>query len=257
MAIAVQFSTRPLYLQVRDALADRIVRGEWQAGAMLPNEVELSRQLQVSQGTVRKALGELEMDQLVTRRQGRGTFVNDLTQTETLRRFGHLRGPDNRPAACEVSHHHMRAEAASEVERARLGLDLPCRVLRIRRIRSAGRRPFLLEDIVMPAARFPGLERQSDPPVKLSALAQQFGLLLGGAEEKITIAKADHDAADALAVPPGAALLRLDRLVHLIDGRPIQWRVAHCHLMDRHYFVQTGDSGRKRKHEAASLARMP
>jgi GntR family transcriptional regulator len=248
MATTVQFSTRPLYLQVRDALADRIARREWQPGAILPNEVELSRQLQVSQGTVRKALSELEIEHLVTRRQGRGTFVNDLTRNDAARRFSHLRGPDNRPVASFVGHYHVRVEPADDKERARLKLEAGGRVLRIRRIRSIQQKPFMLEDIVMPAARFPGLERQADPPPMISALAQQFGLLLGGAEERISITHADHDVADALSVAPGTPLLHLDRLIHLTDGPPIQWRLAHCHLKDQHYFVEMGTNSRKRKY---------
>jgi GntR family transcriptional regulator len=248
MVTAAQFSTRPLYLQVRDALADRIARREWQPGAILPNEVELSRQLQVSQGTVRKALSELEIEHLVTRRQGRGTFVNDLARTDAARRFSHLRGSDDRPIPSSIGHYHVRIEPANDQERARLKLEAASKVLRIRRIRSVQQKPFMLEDIVMPAARFPGLERQANPPQMISALAQQFGLFLGAAEERISIALADHDAADALSVAPGTPLMHLDRLIHLMDGPPIQWRVGHCHLKNQHYFVEMGTNGRKRKY---------
>ena len=247
MATAVQFSTRPLYLQVRDALADRIARREWQPGATLPNEVELSRQLQVSQGTVRKALSELEVEHLVTRRQGRGTFVNDLTRTEMARRFSNLRGPDNRRITTSVSHHQLRVEPASEQERARLKLEAQGKVIRMRRIRSLQQKPFMLEDIAMPASRFPGLERQTHPPQMISALAQQYGLLLGAAQEKISIVRANHDVADALSVAADTPLMHLDRVIHLIDGPPIQWRVAHCSLKDQHYLVEMGGNGRKRK----------
>ena len=53
------FSTRPLYLQVRDLLVARIVAGEWRPGGTLPNEVDLARELSVSPGTVRRALEEM------------------------------------------------------------------------------------------------------------------------------------------------------------------------------------------------------
>jgi GntR family transcriptional regulator len=243
-----QFSTRPLYLQVRDALADRIARREWQPGTTIPNEVELSRQLEVSQGTVRKALSELEFEHLVTRRQGRGTFVNDLTATEAARRFSNLRGADNQRVTSSISHSQAKLESANEQERGHLKLQPQEQVIRVRRIRSVDRRPFMLEDIAMPASRFPGLERQPHVPQMISALAQQFGLLLGGAEEKISIAQANHDVADALSVAPDTPLMHLDRIIYMMDGPPIQWRIAHCHLQDQHYFVEMGVNGRKRKH---------
>ena len=49
-------SSRSLYLQVRDALAERIAKGAWRPGALIPNEGELAREFGVSPGTMRKAL---------------------------------------------------------------------------------------------------------------------------------------------------------------------------------------------------------
>jgi GntR family transcriptional regulator len=51
-----QFATRPLYLQLRDTLVERVAKGEWKPGAAIPNEVHLAREFDVSPGTVRKAL---------------------------------------------------------------------------------------------------------------------------------------------------------------------------------------------------------
>ena len=73
----IQLSTRPIYLQLRDALAERIASGEWKPGSAIPNEGDLAREFGVSAGTMRKALSLLEDEHLITRRQGRGTYVND------------------------------------------------------------------------------------------------------------------------------------------------------------------------------------
>ena len=66
---------RPLYRQARDVLVGRINDGIWQAGQVLPSEMEIAADLGVSQGTARKALDEMESENLVVRHQGRGTFV--------------------------------------------------------------------------------------------------------------------------------------------------------------------------------------
>ena len=81
--LETRLAARPLYLQVRDVLVQRIVVGHWRPGATLPNETQLAQQLGISIGTVRKALDLMEMERIVTRRQGRGTFVNDFTSSET------------------------------------------------------------------------------------------------------------------------------------------------------------------------------
>jgi Bacterial regulatory proteins, gntR family len=63
---------RPLYLQVRDVIIERIGKGEWKPGSALPNEGDLARQFGLSTGTLRKALDHLEAERVLTRRQGCG-----------------------------------------------------------------------------------------------------------------------------------------------------------------------------------------
>ena len=65
----------PLYRQVRERLTARLIDGDWQAGEVIPSEIQLARELGVSQGTVRKALDEMVRDNILRRKQGRGTFV--------------------------------------------------------------------------------------------------------------------------------------------------------------------------------------
>ena len=89
-----RFSTRPLYLQLRDALAERIAHGEWRPGTAIPNESDLAREFGVSSGTMRKALDLMEGEHLLTRRQGRGTFVNDQSSDEMAMRFNNVRSKD-------------------------------------------------------------------------------------------------------------------------------------------------------------------
>ena len=65
----------PLYVEVRDTVLGRISTGAWKPGEMLPSESAIGQELGVSQGTVRKALDDLAAQNLVVRRQGKGTFV--------------------------------------------------------------------------------------------------------------------------------------------------------------------------------------
>ena len=63
--------------------------GEWKPGEIIPSEVELAARYKVSQGTVRKAIDELAADNLLVRRQGKGTFV--ATHNEDRVQFRFLR----------------------------------------------------------------------------------------------------------------------------------------------------------------------
>ncbi len=65
----------PLYQQIKALITQSLQSGEWKPGELIPSEVELANRFKVSQGTVRKAIDELAAENLVMRRQGKGTFV--------------------------------------------------------------------------------------------------------------------------------------------------------------------------------------
>jgi len=102
MLPTTRFSTRPLYLQLRDALAERIAHGEWKPGTAIPNESDLAREFGVSSGTMRKALDMMEAEHLLTRRQGRGTFVNDQSSDEMAMRFNNVRNREGQRVSGRV-----------------------------------------------------------------------------------------------------------------------------------------------------------
>lgn len=67
----------PLYLQIKNEFKDKILKGHYKPGDKLPSEQELSEMLNVSTGTLRKALAELEMEGFIYRKQRLGTFVTE------------------------------------------------------------------------------------------------------------------------------------------------------------------------------------
>ncbi|MEN9866720.1 MAG: hypothetical protein RL748_2310, partial [Pseudomonadota bacterium] len=84
----------PLYRQIKGLITQSLQSGEWKPGDLIPSEMELAARYKVSQGTVRKAIDELAAENLVLRRQGKGTFV--ATHHEARAQFRFLRlMPDN------------------------------------------------------------------------------------------------------------------------------------------------------------------
>lgn len=61
--------------EVAQQLTELIYRGFLKPGERLPSERELARQLQVSRPTVREAINQLTVMNLVEQRHGQGTFV--------------------------------------------------------------------------------------------------------------------------------------------------------------------------------------
>jgi GntR family transcriptional regulator len=230
------FSTRPLYLQLRDALAERVAAGEWKPGTAIPNESDLAREFGVSAGTMRKALDLLEDEHLVTRRQGRGTFVNDQSSDELAVRFCNVRKADGRKIVSQFKDVTVAEESADEMERARLQLSANDRVFRVRRIRIDQDRPFMVETLSLPTSMFPDLKATDMPHV--AELAQRHHILLGKAEERVSVEAAGSDVAEALKMPAGTPVVVLDRVVFALDRRPVEWRVGRCNLAGGHYLAE-------------------
>ena len=238
MTAVGRFSTRPLYLQVKDTLIQRILAGAWKPGAAIPNEIDLSRELGISVGTVRKALDEMESERLISRRQGRGTFVIDQSSDECAIRFSNIRDADGVRISGSVESCEIVSATANEAEARMLNLRYGDPVFRLHRLRTHDGQSYMIEDSSIPQARFPGLAQESEIFASIVVLAHRYGLLLARVEEKIGVAVADAPAAAALKVAEGTPLLKLDCVVYAIDGRPIEWRVARCHLRDLHYMTE-------------------
>lgn len=239
MISASRFSNRPLYLQLRDALAERIASGEWKPTAAIPNESDLAREFGVSAGTMRKALDMMEAERLLTRRQGRGTFVNDQSSDELAARFSNIRGPDGKRVCGLVKSAEVTEGLASEVECARLRLRPEEPVYRIHRVRHHKGQIFLVEDVTLPATLFPDLEHKKAAVMdRVIVLAQEYGILLGKADERVSLSGAPATVAQKLGVAAGSPVLVLDRIVLALDGLPIEWRMGWCHLADRYYMAE-------------------
>ena len=134
---------KPLYRHVHDQLVARLAEGVWQPGQLIPSEFQIADELGVSQGTVRKALDLMTAERLLTRQQGRGTFVAEVNDAHILFHFFNL-APDSGAAAFPTAKILSVGEGtATTTERERLALTPLARVIRIKE--SRGTRFAILE----------------------------------------------------------------------------------------------------------------
>jgi GntR family transcriptional regulator len=228
---------RPLYQQVRDALAERIAAGQWKPDAVLPNEGDLAREFSVSPGTMRKALELLEAERLLARHQGRGTFVKNPGSEDQMGRYCNLRDPRGKALRGDIRTVELAEAMADKLEGARLQLGSDDQLYRIRRTRTYEGRTFMVEDVSLPAALFPGLAERAVCPLAPLELAHAYGILLGKGEERVSIVAASALASEVLSIPEGSPVLFLDRVVMTRDGRPVEWRRGECVLTSTMRYV--------------------
>jgi GntR family transcriptional regulator len=229
----------PLYRQIRGLLVESLRRGEWMPGAAIPSETELAVRFQVSQGTVRKAIDELAAENLLVRRQGKGTFVATHHEPKAQYRFLRL-APDLGDAVAASSRflECRRARASAEVA-SRLGLHAGAALIHVRRVLMFGEQPRVLDDIWLPAGPFRSLTADLLGQYKghlYGLFESEFGVRMIRAEEQLRAVAASPDEAEALQLAPGSPLLRVDRVSYTYGDRPIEFRRGHCVTVDFHYW---------------------
>jgi GntR family transcriptional regulator len=229
----------PLYRQIKGLITRSLQGGEWKPGELIPSETELASRFGVSQGTVRKAIDELAAENLVVRRQGRGTFVATHQEARAQFRFLRLR-PDQAGEAGVMDSRILecrRLRAPGDVARA-LQLRAGEAVVQIRRLLSFQGQPTVLDEIWLPGAQFRGLtfERLSAYTGPLYALFEaEFGTRMIRATERVKAVAADEAAAKALAVAAGEPLLLVERVTYTYEDRPVEMRRG-LYVTHRHHY---------------------
>ena len=231
----------PLYRQIKGLILHSLQSGEWKPGESIPSEMELAARFRVSQGTVRKAIDELAADNLVVRRQGKGTFVATHAEQHVQFRFLKLVPDSGLPGSEGPAERDIincrRVRASADVARS-LGLRTGDAVLQARRVLSFAGTPTILEDIWLPAAPFKGLtaERLADHHGPMYALFEtEFNVRMVRAEEKIRAEPAAEGRELLLDVPLGTPLLCVERIAYTYKDAPMELRKGFYRTDTHHY----------------------
>jgi len=236
-AVAPSFS--PLYQQIKSLILRSLQAGEWRPGEAIPSEIELAARFKVSQGPVRKAIDELAAENLLLRRQGKGTYVATHAEERVQYRFLRLT-PDLPENAGPVQREFLdcrRLRAPADIARI-LQVKPGDMVVEVRRVMHFAGRPVVLDDIWLPGHLFKGLtaERLSDYKGPMYGLFEaEFGVHMIRAEEKIRAVAAGEAEAALLKVAPGAPLLSVERLSHTYDDQPVELRRGLYTTEAHHY----------------------
>ncbi|MGP1615064.1 MAG: GntR family transcriptional regulator [Pollutimonas bauzanensis] len=228
----------PLYQQIKGLLLQSLDRGEWKPGEAIPSELELAARFQVSQGTVRKAIDELAAENLLLRRQGKGTFVATHHEAKVRFRFLRLTPDDGKPPISGSRILECRRVKAPADIAALLDLRTADMVVNLRRILSFDQTPTILDDIWLPGAVFRGLTADSLARYRgpLYALFEsEFGVSMVRAEEKIRAVSATQDQADALEIALASPLLQVERVSYTYGDRPMEVRRG-LYVTDRFHY---------------------
>jgi GntR family transcriptional regulator len=233
----------PLYRQIKSLLLQRLESGEWRPGEAIPSESELATRFNVSQGTVRKAIDEMAAENLLIRRQGKGTFVASHDDPRAFFRFlrlvplsGGIEQTQSVPLEC------WRAKAGPEVARM-LELNIGDPINIVRRLLQFAGKPVVVDEIYLPGSIFGTvtLEMLCDYQGSLySFFENRFGIRMIRAEERLRAVPADRASAELLRVAEGSPLLSVERVSFSYGDKPVEWRRGLYSTNDHCYFNELG-----------------
>ena len=235
-------SVVPRYIEIRLALSDRIISGDWPPGHRVPSEHELMGQYGCSRMTVNKALSALAASGLIIRKRRSGTFVANPQSQHPVLEIQDIRAEvteNGQAYAYQILSRRIRKATSLDIEH--LGVPPGTRVLALSVLHCTSGVPFVLEDRIISLVSIPEAEAESfaDAPPGTWLLAQ---IPWTHAEHVIRAVGADAEAAVTLSIAMGTACLVIERKTWR-GNTPLTW-VRLCYPGGRHQLLARFTPGR-------------
>lgn len=211
----------PLYYQVAKHMEEVIESGDLPAGTMLENEAQIAERLGLSRPTIRQAMQYLSDKGLITRRRGVGTRVTQpkvRRPVELTSLYDDLERTGQEPSTKVLSVSEVPADAS--VARA-LGVAEGDKVLRLHRVRRAGKRPIAVMTNFLPVNTLE-LSEASLKHQGLYAQIRAVGIKVHAATQVVGARLASADEVALLREDEGAAVITMERIAYDETGTVIE-----------------------------------
>ena len=218
----------PLYEQVKRQVSELILLGTWTPATVLPGENDLARKFGVSVGTVRRALGELTTEGLLTRRPRIGTVVTGRTPHHRLHQFFQyfrLHSKDGQLLQSAVKMISASIETASEKEQKKLQIDTNTnsQVLRLKRVRLIEGAPMMWDIFTMPAQLLPDFPLDSVPERLYIYLLEEYGIRISAVRESLSAEFSSDEDQQLLGFCGMRPIMQIEEIAYDPSGTPITW----------------------------------
>ena len=212
----------PLYIQLKEKLLEDI-KLNYKVNDIIPAEGKLEKKYEVSRITVRKAIEELEKDNIVVKKQGKGTFVQEQKILYDANSIGSL------TQRLSKQKHLLTTKSISfeiiEKEEEHFVKDmLNCdKLLCIRRTRLLDEVPFALMINYFDVNTVPDIDKKLNLESLYAFLKEEYNIEFYNAEEIVEAKAADTSEAEKLNIKEGSPLLSLKRLSFDKNNYPIEY----------------------------------
>jgi GntR family transcriptional regulator len=223
----------PAYQRIQGTIIRQLELGLLKPGDLVDSERELAKIHRVSLMTARHALTALEREGLVVRRRGAGTFVAP-PKIHFNKLMSYTEQMSGRGLAVSSKLISLALIETEQEIAARLSLPATSRLIKVERLRLGGAEPFAIETCYLSADEFADLTRAKlDRAYLFSVLERDYGLQIAHADEEVDATTADAHTARLLAIPAGAAVLRIRQQIYSTKAKPTLY-VLGLYRSDRH-----------------------
>ena len=223
----------PAYQRIQETIIKRLEEGLLKPGDIVDSERELARIHNVSLMTARHALTALEREGLVVRRRGAGTFVAP-PKIHFNKLMSYTEQMSGRGLTVSSKILSLGLIETEQEIAARLSLPTTSRLIKMERLRLGGGEPFAIETCYLSADEYANLTRAKlDRASLFSVLEREHALQIAHADEEVDATTADAHTARLLAIPVGAAVLRIRQQIFSTKAKPALY-VLGLYRSDRH-----------------------
>ena len=228
----------PKYLEIQNLLLQRIKNGDYQEGQLIPKEVDLAEQLNVSRPTVRHAIRNLVQGGYLERRKKRGTIV---TQTKIKQQFTHVIESynteiQNNGLVAKTQVLNFSTEKASDEVAEALTIKPNTEVYKLVRLRSADNKPVVFVITYLPIAQLPDLQKIDFTHHSLYSELAKAGLEITHVSRKIEVHPATEEEAQLLETDIKAPIFYFHTIGFTKDHRALEYSIA-SYRGDLNYFM--------------------
>lgn len=235
----------PLYKKIKSQIIQSLIANEWRPGEMIPNEKQLAERFGVAISTIRAAIGELVVSDVLTRIQGKGTFVTHHANKLNAYRFFNLYQSDGVKASFYREIIRIKTQVPNATVAALLKLSDPGENIYKLRIHISSRNtPIAVSDLIVPARLFPDLGRSVaiEGDNSLYALFQtHYNINVVRVVERLSAVKASAAVAKGLGLNTAEPVLQVERSTFTFNDQPIEIRTTWVHTKNHHYLINRGD----------------
>lgn len=232
----------PLYYQVKNWLVEKITKGEFSEGEQFPSETSLASNLNISRGTVRQALKELEDEGYLFRIQGKGTFVKKKEDTvwsaDTLVSIAEAFDKQNLQYTTKVI--SIDIDRANSETSAQLKIEPNLKVIKLDRIRSIEGEPVHLSTSYFPyELGLPLLNTPLDNQSLYQVMDEKLGIKIQRVERVIYAKLADPWESEHLNLPAVSAILVVLGTAYSVIGLPVETSIARFSSEKSKFVIQS------------------